>query len=100
MRNGPPRPAAASDTSFESMMDDSPSKYDKQNMRFSHSNPDAVGYGSGPAPRSARWAGGVPDNIMEEQSEYEAGFEPSGKRKRKKGKGKGYVVEPVTEKDV
>ena len=69
-------------------------------MRFSHSNPDAFGYGSGPVPRSARWAGDVPDNIMEEQSEYEAGMEPSGKRKRKKGKGKGYVVEPITEKDV
>ena len=30
-----PRRAGASDTSFESMMDDSPSKYDQQNQRYS-----------------------------------------------------------------
>ena len=56
------------------MMDDSPSKNDRQNMRFSQSNPDV--FGTGPAPRSARWAGTIPDNIMEEMSEYEAGYEP------------------------
>lgn len=33
-----PRIAGASDTSYESMMEDSPSKYDKQNMRFNNSN--------------------------------------------------------------
>lgn len=71
-----PRHAAASDTSFESMMEDSPSKYDKQNMRFSQSNPDTFGYGTGMQPKSARWAGTIPDNIMEEMSEYEAGKEP------------------------
>ena len=67
-------------------------------MRFSHSNPDAYGYGA-TAPKSARWAGAIPDNIMEEMSEYEAGLEP-GKRKRKRVKGKGYVVEQVTGRDV
>ena len=81
------------------MMEDSPSKYDKQNMRnYSQSNPDAYGYGAG-APKSARWAGPMPDNIMEEISEYEAGYEPS-QRKRKRIKGKGYVVEQVTGRDV
>ena len=101
MRNGGgiPRHAAASDTSFESMMEDSPSKYDKQNMRFSHSNPDHFGYGTSGAPaKSARWAGNMPDNIMEEMSEYEAGYEPQ--RKRKRVKGKGYVIEQVTGRDV
>lgn len=91
-----PRHAAASDTSFESMMEDSPSKYDRQNMRFSQSNPDV--FGNGAAPKSARWAGAIPDNIMEEMSEYEAGYEPE--RKRKRVKGKGYVIEQVTRKDV
>lgn len=80
------------------MMDDSPSKYDRQNMRFSHSNPDSLPYGSAMQPKSARWAGTIPDNIMEEMSEYEAGAEP--RRKRKRGKGKGYVVEAVTGRDV
>ena len=65
-------------------------------MRFSQSNPDV--FGTGPAPRSARWAGTIPDNIMEEMSEYEAGYEPE--RKRKRVKGKGYVVEQVTGRDV
>ena len=94
-----PRHAAASDTSFESMMEDSPSKYDKQNMRFTHSNPDTFGYGTGMQPKSARWAGTIPDNIMEEISEYEAGYEPN-QRKRKRVKGKNYVVEQVTGRDV
>ena len=98
-QHGVPRHAAASDTSFESMMDDSPSKYDKQNMRFSGSNTDVYGYGTGPAPKSARWAGNIPDNIMEEMSEYEAGHEPH-QRKRKRGKGKGYIVEEITGRDV
>ena len=73
-------------------MEDSPSKYDKQNMRFTHSNPDNIGYGTGMQPKSARWAGTIPDNIMEEISEYEAGYEPE-QRKRKRVKGKNYVVE-------
>lgn len=80
-------------------MEDSPSKYDRQNMRFSQSNPDNFGYGTGPAPKSARWAGNIPDNITEEISEYEAGKEPRS-RKRKRVKGKGYVVEQVTGRDV
>jgi len=97
----PPRHAGASDTSFESMMDDSPSKYDKQNMRFSHSNPDSLPYGSAMnQPKSARWAGTIPDNIMEEMSEYEAGDENGPRRKRKRVKGKGYIVEAVTGRDV
>ena len=99
MRNQQAQYGAASDTSFESMMEDSPSKYDRQNMRFSQSNPDNFGYGTGPAPKSARWAGNIPDNITEEISEYEAGKEPH-RRKRKRVKGKGYVVEQVTRADV
>ena len=67
-------------------------------MRFSQSNTDVYGYGTGPPPKSARWAGNIPDNIMEEMSEYEAGREP--KSKRKKGKGKGYIVEEITGRDV
>ena len=78
-------------------MEDSPSKYDKQNMRFTQSHSD-VAYGTH-APKSARWAGGINDNIMEEMSEYEAGYEPS-QRKRKRIKGKGFVVEQVTGRDV
>ena len=62
-------------------------------MRFNYSNPDMM------QPKSARWAGTIPDNIMEEMSEYEAGLEPN-KRKRKRIKGKGYVVEQVTGRDV
>ena len=48
------RRAGASDTSFESMMEDSPSKYDQQNQRYSlASAPD----GAHPnMQRSARWA--------------------------------------------
>lgn len=68
-------------------------------MRFSGSNTDVYGYGTGPAPKSARWAGNIPDNIMEEMSEYEAGHEPN-QRKRKRGKGKGYIVEEITGRDV
>lgn len=34
----------------------------------------------------------MPDNIMEEMSEYEAGYEPQ-QRKRKRVKGKNFVVE-------
>lgn len=67
-------------------------------MRFSHSNPDAYGYGTNP-PKSARWAGNMPDNIMEEMSEYEAGYEPH-QRKRKRVKGKNFVVEQVTGRDI
>lgn len=66
-------------------------------MRF-NSNPDVYGYGANPA-KSARWAGTIPDNIMEEMSEYEAGYEPRD-RKRKRVKGKGYVVEEITGRDV
>jgi len=96
---GQPHYGGTSDTSFESMMEDSPSKYDRQNMRFSQSNPDTFGYGTGPAPKSARWAGNIPDNITEEISEYEGGKMPH-KRRRKRVKGKGYVVEQVTGRDV
>ena len=45
--------------------------------------------------KSARWAGTqLPDNIMEEMSEYEAGDAPhKRKRKRVKAKGQAYVIE-------
>ena len=56
------------------------------------------GYGTGPPPKSARWAGNMPHDIMEEMSEYEAGGEPQ--RKRKRNRGKGYVVEEITGRDV
>lgn len=68
-------------------------------MRFNYSNPDMMQYGSAMQPKSARWAGTIPDNIMEEMSEYEGGVEPN-KRKRKRVKGKGYVVEQVTGRDI
>lgn len=94
----------ASDTSFESMMEDSPSKYDSQNQRFNQTQPDSVGSGAGGmGTKSARWAGNqLPGDIMEEMSEYETGEAPLNKRKRKKVKAKGskYVVEQVTGRDV
>ena len=49
------RHAAASDTSFESMMEDSPSRYDMQNQRFNQSLQDQLIHGAGA--KSARWAG-------------------------------------------
>ena len=80
-------------------MDDSPSKYDRQNMRFNHSNPDQMPYGQTlqGQPKSARWAGTIPAGIDEELSEYEAGEAPRPKRKRGR---KGYVVEEITGRDV
>ena len=56
----PNRHGAASDTSFESMMEDSPSKYDQQNQRFNQSLQDQLMYGAGGSQagaKSARWAG-------------------------------------------
>ena len=67
-------------------------------MRFSNSNTDVYGYGTGPPPKSARWAGGMPENIMEEMSEYEAGHEPN--QPKRKRRGKGYIVEEITGRDV
>ena len=79
-------------------MEDSPSKYDKLNQRHTHSNPDVWHGTKGSQARSARWAGTIPDNIMEEMSEYEAGHEPHQKKpKRRKA---GYIIEEVTGRDV
>ena len=80
------------------MMEDSPSKYDKLNQRHTHSNPDVWHGTKNSQARSARWAGTIPDNIMEEMSEYEAGAEPyRSKRKRSRGK---YIVEQITGRDI
>ena len=89
------RHGGASDTSFESMMEDSPSKYDQQNQRYSlASAPDGAHHN---LQRSARWAaGGLPDNIEEEP--VEDGHESRRRRKRKQKHG--YIVEEITGRDI
>ena len=90
-----------SDTSFESMMEDSPSKYDAQNQRLSNASApaDAAKFHI-----SARWADGLPDDIQEESDgDLEAG-EVGILRKRRKIKKKApigpYIVEEITDRDV
>ena len=88
-----------SDTSFESMMEDSPSKYDTQNQRFSNASADAIG---AKFHINTRWAD-HPDNIQEESDgDLEAGeVGPFKKRKKKKKALLGpYVVEEITDRDV
>jgi len=90
------RRAGASDTSFESMMEDSPSKYDQQNQRFSlASAPD----GAHPSnmQRSARWREDVHDNIAEVFDE-EDGHESRRRRRRKKPAG--MIIEEITGRDI
>jgi len=95
MRKSVAKKGGASDTSFESMMDDSPSKYDQQNQRYSLSSaPDAVfhNYNRG------RWAQDMPDNIKEESdtSEVEHGH----KKKKRRKNAQGYIVEEITGRDI
>lgn len=92
------RRGGASDTSFESMMEDSPSKYDQQNQRYSLSSaPDGGIYGY---QKSTRWADGMPDNIKEESDQDEAGELGNNKRRKKKKGQNGFIVEEITGRDI
>jgi hypothetical protein len=83
------------------MMEDSPSKYDSQNQRFSHTSaPDGM---SQNVQRNQRWAEGLPDDIKEESDgDLEAGEGGPFKKRRKKRKAPlgPYIVEEITGRDV
>jgi len=90
------RRAGCSDTSFESMMEDSPSKYDQQNQRYSlASAPDGANQNIN---KSARWAQDMPDNIQEVPFDDEDGHESRRRRRRKKNTG--FIIEEITGRDI
>ena len=72
-------------------MDESPSKYDQQNQRYSY-----LTDGIQPM-KSARWASNMPDDIMEES---EAGEVDNKRRKKKRRPKDGYIIEEVTGRDI
>lgn len=84
-----------SDTSFESMMDESPSKYDTQNQRLVNASAD------GKFHIQAKWTD-RPDDILEESyGDLEAGEDKPKRRRKKRAQAiLKYVVDGITERDV
>ena len=81
-------------------MEDSPSKYDQQNQRYSLSSaPEGGIYGY---QKSARWAGDIPDHIKEESDQEEANEigNRKGKKKGRRPNANGFIVEEITGRDI